>query len=150
MKRNQPGKAIKASECLAISAFLWCMSATAFTSPTVSPVIFIHNLHNIVCYFLLPLTLTTCVFYIFQNKKTNLLHTHTTCFMVFFLQRCVNLTKWLLMLLFWIQHVIYKSIFILCNHILAHYVVRKDRGNDDLVSRGVFLTFITLTPFVER
>jgi hypothetical protein len=35
----QPGKAIKASECLAISAFLWCISATAFTSPTVSPVI---------------------------------------------------------------------------------------------------------------
>jgi len=34
----QPGKAIKASERLAISAFLWCMSATAFTSPTVSPV----------------------------------------------------------------------------------------------------------------
>lgn len=34
----QPGKAIKASECLAISAFLWCISATAFTSPTVTPV----------------------------------------------------------------------------------------------------------------
>ncbi|KAL5716959.1 hypothetical protein ACHQM5_010058 [Ranunculus cassubicifolius] len=33
------GKAIKASERLAISAFLWCISATAFTSPTVSPVI---------------------------------------------------------------------------------------------------------------
>ncbi|KAK9138550.1 hypothetical protein Sjap_009144 [Stephania japonica] len=33
------GKAMNASDCLAISAFLWCMSATAFTSPTVSPVI---------------------------------------------------------------------------------------------------------------
>lgn len=29
---------MKASERLAISAFLWCMSATAFTSPIVSPV----------------------------------------------------------------------------------------------------------------
>ena len=37
--KYQPGKAMKASDCLAISAFLWCMSATAFTSPTVSPVI---------------------------------------------------------------------------------------------------------------
>lgn len=36
---TKPGKAIKASECLDISAFLWCISATAFTSPTVSPVI---------------------------------------------------------------------------------------------------------------
>lgn len=36
--KTQPGKAIKASECLAISAFLWCISATALTSPTVSPV----------------------------------------------------------------------------------------------------------------
>ncbi len=36
--RAQPGKAIKASECLAISAFLWCISATVFNSPTVSPV----------------------------------------------------------------------------------------------------------------
>lgn len=34
-----PGRAIKQSELRAISAFLWCMSATAFTSPTVSPVI---------------------------------------------------------------------------------------------------------------
>jgi len=41
---NQPGKAIKASECLAISAFLWCMPATAFTSPTVSPVICTNSL----------------------------------------------------------------------------------------------------------
>uniref|UniRef100_A0A0D9YV92 Uncharacterized protein n=1 Tax=Oryza glumipatula TaxID=40148 RepID=A0A0D9YV92_9ORYZ len=32
-----PGNAIKASDCLAISAFLWCISDTAFTSPTVSP-----------------------------------------------------------------------------------------------------------------
>lgn len=29
---------MKASERLAISAFLWCISATAFTSPIVSPV----------------------------------------------------------------------------------------------------------------
>jgi hypothetical protein len=34
-----PGNAIKQSELRAISAFLWCMSATGFTSPTVSPVI---------------------------------------------------------------------------------------------------------------
>jgi hypothetical protein len=34
-----PGRAIKQSELRAISAFLWCMSATGLTSPTVSPVI---------------------------------------------------------------------------------------------------------------
>jgi len=33
-----PGKAIKQSELQAISAFLWCMLATGFTSPTVLPV----------------------------------------------------------------------------------------------------------------
>uniref|UniRef100_A0A0E0NI19 Disease resistance N-terminal domain-containing protein n=1 Tax=Oryza rufipogon TaxID=4529 RepID=A0A0E0NI19_ORYRU len=37
-----PGNAIKASDCLAISAFLWCISDTAFTSPTVSPDICIY------------------------------------------------------------------------------------------------------------
>jgi len=37
-KRPVPGKAIKQSEWRAISAFLWCMSATGLTSPTVSPV----------------------------------------------------------------------------------------------------------------
>jgi hypothetical protein len=36
---NVPGKAIKASACRAISALRWCMSDTALTSPTVSPVI---------------------------------------------------------------------------------------------------------------
>jgi hypothetical protein len=34
-----PGRATNASDCRAISAFLWCMSATARTSPTVSPLI---------------------------------------------------------------------------------------------------------------
>jgi len=34
----EPGRAIKQSERRAISAFLWCIFATAFTSPTVSPV----------------------------------------------------------------------------------------------------------------
>lgn len=34
-----PGNAMKQSEWRAISAFLWCMSATGLTSPTVSPVI---------------------------------------------------------------------------------------------------------------
>lgn len=51
---DQPGKAIKASECLAISAFLWCISATAFTSPTVSPVIcayiWVHHYTIIIVY----------------------------------------------------------------------------------------------------
>jgi len=37
MRIHVPGRAMKASACFAISAFLWCMSATAFTSPTVSP-----------------------------------------------------------------------------------------------------------------
>lgn len=51
---DEPGKAIKASECLAISAFLWCISATAFTSPTVSPVIcayiWVHHYTIIIVY----------------------------------------------------------------------------------------------------
>jgi len=34
-----PGRAMNASDCRAISAFLWCMSATGRTSPTVSPLI---------------------------------------------------------------------------------------------------------------
>jgi len=77
MKRNQPGKAIKASECLAISAFLWCMSATAFTSPTVSPVIFIHNLHNIVCYFFITThSHHLCLLYIPKQKDKSLTHSH--------------------------------------------------------------------------
>lgn len=40
---HSPGNAIKASDCLAISAFLWCISATAFSSPTVSPDICNHH-----------------------------------------------------------------------------------------------------------
>lgn len=39
VKIGLPGKAIKASACRAISAFLWCIPATGLTSPTVSPVI---------------------------------------------------------------------------------------------------------------
>jgi hypothetical protein len=42
-----PGRAMKASECLAISAFLWCMSSTGLTSPTVSPIIYYDRKKNI-------------------------------------------------------------------------------------------------------
>lgn len=42
-ERKRPGRAMKQSEWRAISAFLWCMSATGRTSPTVSPVICFSN-----------------------------------------------------------------------------------------------------------
>ena len=74
-ERERPGKAIKQSEWRAISAFLWCMSATGRTSPTVSPVICSTKTKHTSCiyhpfpkrHFMICISL---LFVIIQEKKT--------------------------------------------------------------------------------
>ena len=62
-----PGRAMKASAWRAISAFLWCMSDTALTSPIVSPVICLQNTYQKL--FLGTKTFIILIFYSFFSKN---------------------------------------------------------------------------------